>query len=51
MRKLFPGKLVLFCGLKQALGESSLQEIGDTWGTVEQELGQHGREAGPLQRL
>ena len=47
-RKISSEELILRCGLKQALGERSLQERGGVWGAVEQELG--GREEGPLQR-
>ena len=46
--KLSFGELVLFLGLKQALGKRSLQERGGVWGAGKQELG--GREEGPLQR-
>ena len=48
LRKLSSGKLILFCGLKQALGERSFQERGGVWGAGEQELGK--REEGPLPR-
>ena len=48
-RKLSSGELGLFLGLKQVLGDRSLQERGDVWGADKQELG--GREEGPLQRL
>lgn len=48
LRKLSSGKLILFCGLKQALGERSFQERGGVWGAGEQELGK--REEGSLQR-
>ena len=47
-RKLSSGELGLFLGLKEVLGDRSLQERGGVWGAVEQELG--GREEGPLQR-
>ena len=48
-RKLSSGELGLFLGLKQVLGDRSLQERGGVWGADKQELG--GREEGPLQRL
>ena len=47
-RKLSSGELGLFLGLKQVLGDRSLQERGGVWGAGKQELGE--REVGSLQR-